>query len=420
MRRIDSFVVILLSGILLIVLFLDNPNSQNDYVKPEVEHFFLTKHSSIRTNDPNDTCFSDLSFLATELRDKRIVLIGEQQHGDGATYLMKIRLLKYLHLELGYNIVITESNTFDTYLLNELLKKDEKEADLNIAYYPFWAQTRESQQFENFLIENRDSINLYGFDIQPSGTKEDLRYRSICDYIKQNDSTLITKYDKLFSILPRISMYRYSSYSEKFSDIDKSKMLAQVDSLTEKLFMFEESEEKQLLIRFFFGLKGWLSNIWFNEEDKQVAYRDSLMARNCIYLLDSIIKDGKIIILSANSHLLYNECGMKNNYKRFGSYLKDKYKNNLFCILTTSFDGYTGMLYKNDSIRLNQSGKSSVERIIHKLNQKFLYYSFKEADKIRDNYFSLKCLGHNNHSACWMKMCDGLIYIDNLTPMHYD
>lgn len=420
MWNIDKITIILLSGLFLIILFKPSSRYASEISDVDAKEFFLKKSLSIRTNNPNDTNFSDLNFLSAELEGKKIVLIGEQQHGDGATYLMKIRLLDYLHRKLGYNIIITESNIYDTYLLNRDIKKYGSEADLGIAYYAFWSQTRESQQFKSFLVRNKLSLNLYGFDIQPSGTREDFRYHNIYNYIKKNDSTLIGKYDKLFSVLPYISLYQHSSYSDKLSDGDKRKILTQADSLVKKITMFEPDEEKYRIAGFFSGLKWWLYNAWHNNENRQAAFRDSMMAQNCISLIDSVIDNQKIVILSANSHVMYNEGFSNNNYKRFGSFLKSKYNNDLYCILTTSYDGYTGMLYKNDSIRINQSGKSSAERLIHKLNQEFLYYSFKNADKIRDKNYSLKCLGHNNHIACWAKMCDGLIYIDHLTPIHYD
>ena len=57
----------------------------------------------------------DLIFLKEVLKDKRIVLLGEQSHGDGATFEAKVRLIKFLHQELGFTILSFESGLYDNF-----------------------------------------------------------------------------------------------------------------------------------------------------------------------------------------------------------------------------------------------------------------------------------------------------------------
>src|SRR5207247_514197 len=51
---------------------------------------------SIRTIDPDDDDFADLTALKKAVGDARIVQLGEQSHGDGATYYAKERLIRFL------------------------------------------------------------------------------------------------------------------------------------------------------------------------------------------------------------------------------------------------------------------------------------------------------------------------------------
>ena len=53
--------------------------------------------------------FSDLRFLAPLLKDKRIVQLGESSHGVAEFSLVKVRLIRYLHEELGYDVIAFES-----------------------------------------------------------------------------------------------------------------------------------------------------------------------------------------------------------------------------------------------------------------------------------------------------------------------
>ena len=54
---------------------------------------------AIRSIDPSiaDDDFADLKPLMTAIGEARIVVLGEESHGDGATFLAKGRLIKFLH-----------------------------------------------------------------------------------------------------------------------------------------------------------------------------------------------------------------------------------------------------------------------------------------------------------------------------------
>ena len=55
----------------------------------------------IRSIDPKDEDYSDLQFLKkiVERDSVRVIMLGEQTHGDGSTFLAKSRLIKFLHKE---------------------------------------------------------------------------------------------------------------------------------------------------------------------------------------------------------------------------------------------------------------------------------------------------------------------------------
>jgi erythromycin esterase len=59
---------------------------------------------------------SDLSYLKTILKNKKVVLLGESSHGIGEFYSLKSRIVKYLHSELGYEVIFMESGLGDVFL----------------------------------------------------------------------------------------------------------------------------------------------------------------------------------------------------------------------------------------------------------------------------------------------------------------
>ncbi|HWB93096.1 MAG TPA: hypothetical protein VG605_14635, partial [Puia sp.] len=67
----------------------------------------------IRSIDANDTDFTDLAKLRSALGDARIVLLGEQTHGEGSTFQAKTRLIKFLHEKMGFDVLAFESGFYD-------------------------------------------------------------------------------------------------------------------------------------------------------------------------------------------------------------------------------------------------------------------------------------------------------------------
>ncbi len=67
----------------------------------------------LKSIDPNETDFADLDGFGKAVGDARIVFLGEQTHGDGATFHAKTRLIKYLHETKGFDVLAFESGLMD-------------------------------------------------------------------------------------------------------------------------------------------------------------------------------------------------------------------------------------------------------------------------------------------------------------------
>ena len=63
--------------------------------------------------DPRDEDFRDLQPLKAVIGNSQIVMLGEISHGDGTTMLAKSRLVKFLHQQMNFDVVVFESGLFD-------------------------------------------------------------------------------------------------------------------------------------------------------------------------------------------------------------------------------------------------------------------------------------------------------------------
>ncbi len=82
----------------------------------------LKKYSApVRSIEPGDEDLSDLQPIATKIGDARLVILGEDTHGDGETEKAKVRMIKFLHEKMGFDVIAWEFNySLGNYMNREL------------------------------------------------------------------------------------------------------------------------------------------------------------------------------------------------------------------------------------------------------------------------------------------------------------
>ncbi|HEX5720591.1 MAG TPA: hydrolase, partial [Thermoanaerobaculia bacterium] len=98
------------SWICLALLLMSFPALGQD---PEQVRWLAGHTVAVRSVDPADEDFSDLMPLVQVLGKARVVQLGEATHGDGATFLAKGRLIRFLHQVMGFDVLAWESGIFD-------------------------------------------------------------------------------------------------------------------------------------------------------------------------------------------------------------------------------------------------------------------------------------------------------------------
>ncbi len=78
-----------------------------------VQTWLDTNSTTVRSIEFTDTDFTDLAPLRDAIGSARIVMLGEQSGLDGTTFRAKARLVRYLHEELGFNVLVFESGFYD-------------------------------------------------------------------------------------------------------------------------------------------------------------------------------------------------------------------------------------------------------------------------------------------------------------------
>jgi erythromycin esterase len=78
-----------------------------------IQTWLDTNSTTVRSIDFTDRDFGDLAPLRDAIGEARIVMLGEQTRADGATLRAKARLVRYLHEELGFDVLVFESGLYE-------------------------------------------------------------------------------------------------------------------------------------------------------------------------------------------------------------------------------------------------------------------------------------------------------------------
>ena len=174
MKKLTLFTILtLLSAVLLnVFVFKKVPNDESEKIIAETNQY---KHpiNSIEMSEKNT---QDLEFLKTVLKNNRIVFLGESIHQDGQTFKAKARLIKYLHENLDYNVVLYEAGQYDMWVTNEEMEKGTlgigKDSIAGLGMFNFWWANKETLPLNNYYLQSKKTNNpitlgvlIYNFQV---------------------------------------------------------------------------------------------------------------------------------------------------------------------------------------------------------------------------------------------------------------
>lgn len=381
---------------------------------------------TIESISPQDTSFEDLAFLKETLKDVEILMLGEQTHYDGATFLAKGRLIKYLHQELGFDVLIYEAGLYDTENLWQSLKSKTKNnlTDFVKALYPFWCINQDNEELLKYLLQHintKNEIEIAGLDVQFSGRiKYEVRDSILSQYLDSKPQINAKNFPAFFSIKNKYSSLTNNWGANQLTKAKKDSIINDIRSIN-NLYSSEMrlNKEDSLYACFFRNIETLYTYSWNYDRGEDIRFhiRDSVMAENLIWLKENKYKNRKVIIWAANLHTSYDNNSYSpklGNFMSMGEYVKKKYGEQCYSINFTSFSNASNL---SNSEKLYNN--KSVEYLLHQLNSPFLYFDFNEIDSTSflQNDIVMNCNQRLSLNARWSKITDGVFYIDKMTGL---
>jgi len=152
----------------------------------------------INSIDPTvaDDDFADLKPLITAIGDSRIVVLGEQSHGDGATFLAKGRLIKFLHQRMGFDVLAWEAGLFNCHDMDAAVRDTAVPIDeaMGRGLFPIWAmsaQVRPVFDYARSVAGTNRPLEMIGFDHQFSGGGGARWRNALIAFIDKADPTIL-------------------------------------------------------------------------------------------------------------------------------------------------------------------------------------------------------------------------------------
>jgi erythromycin esterase len=138
------------------------------------ESSWIAAHSApLRSIDPSDRPYDDLGPVGGTIGPARIVLLGEQTHGEGSTFLAKTRLISYLHERLGFDVLAMESDMFACERAGDAIRAGRPAREMfEASVFNVWTGSAEFSPLIDYVERTRATtspLELTGFDLQLSG-----------------------------------------------------------------------------------------------------------------------------------------------------------------------------------------------------------------------------------------------------------
>ena len=377
--------------------------------------------------DPMNEDFTDLKQLKNVIGDADVVLLGEQTHGDGATFETKCRLIKFLHKEMGFDVLAFESGFYSCNKANNRIIQGEKvRVALQKSISSMWSKAKEFEPIIDYIEKSSQTLyplEVCGFDCQNTeaygkGLEQDIeayfKERNIefqnADILNTRGMLFLRKYENI-ALFNRFDTLKQKILS-KIQDTDSISLFWRQCMSTHSTYAIESKR--------------------FSDDSTNIKanmLRDSLMAENFIWLKKYKYANKKIIVWAASMHNARRRHELVDSEKKrekyplitFGDILNRRLNaKKIYNLGFSSAEGYWAWIGHKDSFKLSPIKQGSFEDLALKAGLTNAFVNFNNVHESHWLNYSLdiRLLGDEFQRSIWTRHLDGICFIKESKRAH--
>jgi erythromycin esterase len=408
---------------------------------------------NLNSIEPNTCDFSDLQPLKDHIRDARIVLLGEQTHFDGTTFLAKTRLIKFLHQEMGFDVLAFEYGLYECNKAWQLMISGRSAYEATrIGLSRIWRDSQQCHPLIDYFdaaIQMQQPLQIAGFDVLKPNCPASSQYllSDLTEIVQQVNPELLqcTEVQDFIEILRR---FINGSYQDRRiglpSEEIQAKFLKTVDFLIDLVSHPStlSTQTKLLWIQILKNIKTAIHLIWVEityggKRNMPVEYqglRDRQMGKNLIWLTKQYFPNRKIIGWAATIHNARNLPqidtqfpGLQEHYSKsvvMGDHVWSALGTKMYSLGFTAYEGscggrgYLNTEY-NQVRKIPPASSGSLEDLMvqAKLENALIdfRYPLDGSDWLREKIMA-RPLGQIEMIADWGTILDGLVFTRYMVP----
>lgn len=368
------------------------------------------------------TDFSDLRFLAPLLRDKRIVQLGESGHGVAEFSMAKVRFIKYLHEELGFDVVAFESGMFECDRAQREVAQWSAPELMRRCIFPVW-QVREVVELFTYIRQTQTTARpllLAGFDEQMSSVINSYARPALL-------RRLIAPLDSVYAqrVFDTDSTFITNSTIE-YARVHKDRLAPFYDSLATFFRRHRREIERAhpddrtiaIIVRqMATSMATFVQQLAIGPIEPGIELRDRAMADNLDVLLDEVHPGKKVIVWAHNFHIQHRE-NSPNTTRTMGTYVAQRRRNELY---TIGLFMYRGGAAQNDRrpYAIKQGAPGSLESILHRAPWQHSFVDLSRAKREKGSEWMWQSIsglswGLNPEQFVPRDEYDGILFIDTV------
>lgn len=382
--------------------------------------------------------------IKASIGNHRIVMLGELTHGDGSSFEAKVELVKLLHQEMGFDVLVWESGLYDCSEMNRELGGSRAIVPVaQMGVFSHWSKGKESIpvfEYARQTFKSARPLTMAGFDIQPSGSASNSQFPEMVSWFEgfaeftpddRDEAAAAFKDAQQAGSAPdpqkayaAMMLRVYGLASRMKSAVDKNPSAFKSkwkDEFGLRYQVIKSAIQYHEMLKLIQKIQGGT-----NDFTEPYNLRERANAANLTWLVDSAFRGRKVVVWAHNVHIFNGTPGHSAGPKRvsgatdsMGRIFASSREEKPYILGFMAYSG-TWSWMGNPEIMLQTPSKDSMETKLHNQGYGSAFVDLAnmpcESEWARPMMGTIDQQNPRPFVAKWKDGFDGLIFISNMRP----